>query len=45
MIVKYGGEHLGLRADACRPGICEPICSELDAIMSGWGAGDAWPVL
>ena len=39
MILKYGGEHLGLRAAAYRPGLCDPIWSELDAIVEQMGSG------
>ena len=39
MILKYGGEHLGLRAAAYRPGLCDPIWSELDAIYERIGSG------
>jgi len=39
MIVKYGGEHLGLRAAAYRPGLCDPIWSELDAIVERLRSG------
>ena len=42
MILKYGGEHLGLRAAAYRPGLCDPIWSEL-RFISSWGAADASP--
>lgn len=39
MILKDGGKHLGLRAAAYRPGLCDQIWNELDAIVEQLGSG------
>lgn len=37
MLVKYRGEHVGLRAAAYRPGLCDAIWDEIDAIVGPVG--------